>query len=380
MHALPLPLALALLAPLAPQQQQQEPAAGFEERVEVIEVLVDVLVTDRKGNVVQGLGPGDFQVKEAGRPVAVTGVSFYTTRYEVEKALAETTGEALPEGATRVPASRYFILLFEDQTRNHTPENRLLQQQRQAGHQAHDWVRDGMGPSDWVAVARYDAALFIHQDFTQDQGSLMAAIADATLGKNPDFPTQREHRRIQASTLPSLLRVLPHPADVARGTPRIYDAVRLLAEATGGIVGRKNLLLFTIGFGQFDRTMPFSRPDQRYYPAMQRALNDNNVAVYPVSLWPPGLLQGQESFLSQLASDTGGVYFDNLVNFSIPLERVAQENTGYYLLSYRTEVPAGEPGYREIEVKVDKPKTRVRARRGYYYGPGAGEDPRGGQR
>ena len=47
---------------------------------------------------------------------------------------------------------------------------------------------------------------------------------------------------------------------------------------------------------------------------------------------------------------------------------MAQENSGYYLLSYRLERPAGKSGYQPVQVKTTNPEFKVRARRGYEYG------------
>ena len=149
----------------------------------------------------------------------------------------------------------------------------------------------------------------------------------------------------------------------------IYDGMRLLAEATGHIVGRKNLLLFSTGFGQLDGGGFFSRPDRRYYPSLEQSLNDNHVAVYTLDLVPPGSRHSQEGFLNTLATDSGGVYYRNNLNFLTPLRRIAGENVGYYLLSYSSEHPAGETGYQKVSIRMRESRLKVSAPRGYRYGP-----------
>ncbi len=69
-----------------------------------------------------------------------------------------------------------------------------------------------------------------------------------------------------------------------------------------------------------------------------------------------------------MAADTGGRYYFNFVNFRDPLQQVAEDNNGYYLLSYEAEHPRGEQGYREVEVETTNPAFVVRARKGYRYG------------
>ena len=366
---------IALLGATGSLNAQEEPAAGrpypeFDDLVEVSEVLLDVLATDRKGAIVRGLGKDDFLVLENGKPVELTGVSFYTTRYDEAKTRdqAAAADSASGETAAEVPASRFFIFFFHEQRHLSTILSNRSRQQRAAGRQAHDWVRDEMYPSDWVAVVSHDAHLHVHQDFSQDRESLMAAISDAARGFQPEDPTLSEWKRAAAASALSLRRGLPAPPELARATRRIYHAIRLVAEATRPIVGRKNLLLFTLGFGEFEEFALGSRPDQRYYPAMAQALNDNNVALYPIDLTHRDVVHSQGRFFLQLATDSGGLYYPNLVSFKSRLERIAAENSGYYLLSFRTTHAAGESGYRRVTVKAKDRRIRVRARRGYRYG------------
>ena len=69
-----------------------------------------------------------------------------------------------------------------------------------------------------------------------------------------------------------------------------------------------------------------------------------------------------------VAEDTGGRLYDNVNNYLTPLQTIADENNGYYLLSYRAEHPRGEHGYQEVSVQTRNREFQVRARRGYRYG------------
>lgn len=355
-------LGLVGLVFLPPATAQDDPVdVGYKELVEVTEVLLDVLATDRSGDVVSGLGKDDFIVEENGEPVNVTGVDFYTTRYGAD-------GEPLTEdGAT--PSSRYFIFFFHDQSRSGDGlSSLLLRQQLDASRESKRWIEEEMLPSDWVAVVSYDVKLKIHQDFTQDRYALLDAIQNAATRKDPEKDVGRHGRPIPPSGMPSLLRQLPQGKELRKETTRIYDGIRVLAEAAGHIVARKNLLLFSIGFGEFRGGSPFPQPDARYYPQMEEALNDHNVAVYTIDLTPATVDHLQTHFLSQLASDTGGRFYENFVNFITPLKRISEENTGYYLLSYQSEHPAAEAGFQKVKVEVRDKSINVRARRGYRFG------------
>jgi hypothetical protein len=112
---------------------------------------------------------------------------------------------------------------------------------------------------------------------------------------------------------------------------------------------------------------------------MERALNDANVAVYPIDVTPQGVEHPFEGALSHVAGDTGGRYFPFDASFKTPLDRVAAETSGYYLIAYRARHPRGEAGFQEVEVDTADPQLRVRARGGYAYGSsGAAEAARDG--
>ena len=104
-----------------------------------------------------------------------------------------------------------------------------------------------------------------------------------------------------------------------------------------------------------------------------RALNDNNVAVYSLDLTPPAVEHTLSDSLNLLSNDTGGRYFFNVTNFSTPLDQVAKENNGYYLLSYESQQPAGKSGFQDVDVKTTNPEFRIKARKGYGYGKELGK-------
>ena len=206
----------------------QEPAESFEGLVEVTEVLLDVLATDRSGEIVTGLGKDDFVVTENGDPVKLTGVSYYTTRYGADGAVQIEDGE--------VPSSRYFIFFFHDMKRFGPEANRLVRQQLDASRKSKEWVEEHMLPSDWVAVASYDVKLKLHLDFSQDREQILRAIDNGARSKDPEKDIGRHGRRVPPAGAPSLLRNLPQGKELRKETTRIYDGIRLLADASARIV------------------------------------------------------------------------------------------------------------------------------------------------
>ena len=352
-----------------PQQQQQP---RFGEKIEVREVLLDALVTDAQEHVIVGLGKDDFVVRESGKRMDLTGVTFYSNRR-----LLAGSDVLAKKGISidQVPEDRYFILFWSDQKANAADAPVLLKQQVESGRRAREWVEREVLPNDWVAVVSYDVKLKVHQDFTHDRRLLTAAIDDAVKGKEAE--TNWPSRIPPPGSGPSLLAGLPRGNDLREATKTIYDGLQVVGRAAGSIPARKNLLLFSTGFGQISPG-PFRQyqPDPRYYRPTIAALDTADVAVYTLDLWPAGdTNHTMADALNQLASDTGGKYLFNFTNFLTALEQVSTENNGYYLLSYRSEHPAGTSGFQSVEVKTANPEFRVKARQGYSYGPAAEAAP-----
>jgi VWFA-related protein len=387
--ALPLLLALAaltagvpVLAQAAPASPAAPPAAAaappsspehFGEVLEVREVLLDALVTDAKGHVIVGLDKPDFVVSENGHPVELTGVTFYSNRRLIEGSDGLTKkGLRLDQ----VPEDRYFVLLFQDQKLNAVDMPALLSQQVLAGRFAKQWVEREVLANDWVAVASYDVKLKIHQDFTHDRALLAAAIDGAVTGKDVEnnWPSRIPKPAPGAEAAPSLLRNLPHGELLREQTPTIYEGLQALARAAGTIPARKNLVLFTNGFGHIN---PFGQyvPDPRYYKPTMETLNSNNVAVYSVDEVPPGEHHVMANAMNLLSTETGGRYLYDFNNFLTALKEISTENNGYYLLSYRSEHPAGTTGFQQVDVKTTNPDLRLKVRKGYAWAPPTAAQP-----
>ncbi len=343
-----------------PATAQEEPIATFDDLSEVKEVLLDVIAVDRSGQIVTGLGRDDFVIEEDGEAVEITGVSFYTTRYGPDGALLNADGA--------VPSSRYFIFFFHDRISSGSIGDYLARQRSKARRGSLTWVEKHMLPSDWIAVASYDLRLKVHQDFSQDRLALAAAIKSATARKDPEKGLGRRGRPLPPAGTPALLRHLPAGKALRRESRNFYDGLRLIAEAAGYAVGRKNLLLFSAGFGQLDSGGSISETDRRRYPPMVHALNDHNVAVYPIDLTPVGVYHHQSRLLAILAVETGGLYFRDPISFLVPLQRVSEETAGYYLISYQSQRPAVRSGFQRVEVRARDRSIMLRARKGYRYG------------
>src|SRR6185503_18119413 len=75
-------------------------------------------------------------------------------------------------------------------------------------------------------------------------------------------------------------------------------------------------------------------------------------------------LRLSQDSLRTLSEETGGFAVVNQNDFSTAYQRIVEDNSSYYVLAYYP--PDARPGrYHKIDVRVSRPNTVVRARRGH---------------
>ena len=80
---------------------------------------------------------------------------------------------------------------------------------------------------------------------------------------------------------------------------------------------------------------------------------------------------GEQTTMNQMARDTGGQAFVNTNGLEEAIEKAFDAGSHYYTIAYTPTNHDWNGNYRKIEVKVDRPKTALSYRRGYY-----ADDPR----
>jgi VWFA-related protein len=343
---------IALLALAVPTFAQTQP---FQEEIDVNAVLLDVIVTDSRGNQILGLGPDDFVVKENGSVQKVDSVDYFTNRR-----LLDATEENAPFKVERVREDRYFIFFFDKPL-----EPSLFQSQLTLAREAvRDFVRNDMKENDLVAIVGHDARLKVYTDFTGDKAQLERALNDATrFGRGITTAPKGDHA--------SILRNIDTKQMVNK-TGTVYQALDLLADATRPIRARKNLVLFSPGIADREETTMVGEilaTRSQYLDPMLESLNAANVSVYGVQLQQDARLTTfVHQRLSEISESTGGQYFQFNTSFRSAVDRIEDTNAGYYLLTYRTQKPRGERGFQKVEVSLRNPEFKVVSRSGYQFG------------
>ena len=124
-----------------------------------------------------------------------------------------------------------------------------------------------------------------------------------------------------------------------------------------GIKGQRAVLLLSDGKDEVSR---FSFDDTLEYA--RRA----GVTIYSIGLAiDDGTAKGK---LIQLASETGGrsYFIADEDDIATVYDLVQQDMRSQYLLAYQSSNTERTDDFRQVEVKVDRPRTSVRTLAGYY--------------
>ncbi len=201
----------------------------------------------------------------------------------------------------------------------------------------------------------------IHSELTRDQDQLRRAIAQSHIhaGGTPYLGEDAKQRLLDPTR--------------QMGT-RLYDAVDLIVtERFDKISGRKAILLFTDGVDTGSRLASS--------PSTLARIEESDVLVYVVHYDTPvqklinrnamaGMVaahaQGAE-YLQQLATHSGGRLFKASTDagFRKAFTYIAEEMGHQYMLCYYPAAPLNDSSFRRIQVTVDKPGIKIRARAGY---------------
>ena len=187
--------AAALQSPFVKAQdpQQSTPAVTFQ--VEVNYVDVDVVVTDEKGNFINGLTKDDFQVFEDGKPQKVDMFSFVEIPLERQSRYVFADRPIAPDTqSNRQPfAGRLYVIILDD-------FNVAAMRTSQVKKSAKEFVDRYMGANDVAAVIHTSGRTNASQEFTGNKQLLHAAI-DKFMGQRMQVAHARASRRVLSAAL-----------------------------------------------------------------------------------------------------------------------------------------------------------------------------------
>ena len=242
--------AILALAAMAARSQAPAPAAsGTTIRTETRLVLVDAVVTDKKGAYVHDLTAKDFKVWEDNK----------------EQKIKSFTFESGPDPASSASGRPHYLVLFFD---NSTMD---FGDQGRARTAAAKFVEKNAGADRFMAVVNYSGAMRIAQNFTSDAARLQAAVKNVKI------------TNVVSDAGAPVAAGQVSPLEAGFGARNAILAIRNLAKGLGSVPGRKTLVLFTNGF-------PVTPEQMADITTTIDICNKSNVAVYPIDV--RGLVSG----------------------------------------------------------------------------------------
>jgi VWFA-related protein len=371
-------------------------------RLAVTLVQADVVVTDSKGRPVTDLKREDFEVLEDGRPHEITNFSYIS----LERPAVASKPEAVKEGedAPPVPVSqmraeqvrRTIALVVDDLESSFESVVYMKDSLRK-------FVDEQMQEGDIVTIIRTGAGVGALQQFTTDKRQLRAAInrirwkPSSRAGITGTAPVDTSPK---ADT-----NILTEDASRGREDTEKYDreiqmlgkigALNLVVKGMRDWPGRKMVMFFSDGF-VIHNSIEIS---QRLLDVLRRVTdlaNRNSVVIYTMDA--RGLetdfsaadaqvqgatdgrsignllgVRSQARFLPQeglayLAKQTGGFLIKNTNNLNKGIERILDDQRGYYLIGYipeKTSKSEESKGHK-VEIRVKRPGLEVRSRSSFY--------------
>lgn len=354
-------VALGIFFPLlAPAQNQPAPPAAtasdngsFTFHVNSKLVLLDVVVTDRKGNVVTNLKQDDFQVFEDGRPEQI--LNFEAPGLNAPPPVAKITSTAeldrvAPQAPVNIVVLDEINTKFEDMAFARYSLKKYLEAQPDKLNQ----------PTMLAAVTL--KRFVVLQDYTQDKN----VILDALSHHFAQYPWHYGSDSWNAEKF-----------------TRTFAALLQVAEATAGHPGHKNMIWIGRGFPSIrvDEMMPDEADNLT--ATIQMCINklrDARITLYTVD--PVGLsttettdVEGfdlDDPFGSNIQFDavavaTGGKPFYGRNDVNAEIGTSIHNGTSFYTLSYRPDNQSDLASpFRSIRVVMKDHNLRATTREGYY--------------
>jgi VWFA-related protein len=350
--AAPLPLSSALPAP-AP------PSTAPTLRVYATRVVLDVVVTDAKGNIVNGLTKDDFKLTDAGEPQTLTAFDLSADHIAPTTATINSTADLdkfAPDAPVNIILLDEFNTQFADMAFARYSLKKYLEKQP-----------DKLTTPTMLLAVGIDKFSVLN-DYTQDKQAILNSLDHHFVA----YPWRNEGN----SWAPERL-----------GTA--FSTLERIAEATIGHPGHKNMIWIGRGFPSIDMgniPVDSSRRVESYVQQCVNMLRDARVTLYAID--PAGLVvdpvgkYGNEAAaldpfggnydFSRLARATGGrsIYGRNDVDAQI--DSSAEDGDHFYTLTYRPTTGTMDPRkFRKIVVTLDRPGLTATTRLGYFisYGP-----------
>ena len=321
-------------------------------------VVLDMVVTDAKGNIVTDLKRDDFHVTELNEPQTILNfeeAGSHTLKPEFNIEFTADLDRVAPRAPVNIILLDEFNTHFEDMAFARYSLKKYLE--REPGKLS--------TPTMLIAVNLQHFTVL--RDYTQNKDEILSALDHHFVA----YPWQAHQG-----------------AWIGERYATAFLTLRRVAEAVVGHPGHKNMIWIGRGFP----ARPFGvslDTDNRVENAVQECVNelrDARVTLYtidPAGLQVnPGVYGAGAAFddpfggnyeFNRLAKATGGRTLYGRNDVDAQIGTAIRDGSSFYTLTYRPQTPATNLNkFYRIKVTVDRPGLTVTTREGYYlqFGPG----------
>jgi VWFA-related protein len=358
-------------------------------------VVETVVVTDKKGNPVEGLTAKDFTITENGAPQEIRffehqklpdstdlpAVRDKPENIHIYDKLGLTRIASESPGTTRYKDRRLLALYFDMTAMPPTDQSRALSA-------AEKFIRTQMSKADLMAILRYSGgAVNVLQDFTDDRDRLLSIIGTMAVGEGQGFDSSTS----DASTADGGAAFGQDDSEFnIFNTDRQLSALQTAANMLGQLNEKKSLIYFASGLNlnglnnqaQLHATVNSAiRAGVSFWPVDARGLvasaplgdatqgSPGNVGMYSgtSAMAVTTNLQRSQDTLYALASDTGGKAMLDNNDLSRGIVQAQQAISSYYILGYYASNTAQDGKFRRIKITLNSElSAKVDYRQGYF--------------
>ena len=417
-------LLATVLAPLpAPAQQTAAPTV----KTNVDEVLLDLIVRDKKGKPVTDLKPEDISILDNGAKQTITS-------FRLVSGTDALTSSGVKSALDPLRQIRVVTLAFAALAE--------VDQRKMARTAAIDLIKGDQGTNVYYAVVVINTQLYVLQQFTRDKAALTKAIERATGGltstgyASESDAIQAELRRnlggqngadqpgnllaaasqtasqvinngsdaLQATLAQVMLSMLRMDAAVAaQGSRLTISALRALVDGQRAIPGRKSVIYFTTGMRlPPELDVPFrslmssaNRDNITFYSVDTRGVmtasqtagareqlggaakssastmtkTSGAVTVEEVMASDNAEVSGRanvQEAIRDLAESTGGFLIGDSNDLRVPLRHVNEEISSYYEVFFNPAIQNYDGSFRKIAVSANRKDLVIHSRNGYF--------------
>jgi len=348
-------------------------------RVNTRLVEVDVVVHS-KGEAVADLNQDDFTVLDNGKPQKIAAFNVVSFRTAPGKSVLLPPGVVSNRLNTENQEPAGTTIVLYDML-NTAPEDQSY------GRQALVRYLDTLQRGDHFALYSLGKALSVIQDFTDDPDRIRRAarraspeasadqtaddLADDLIANAPDLGDPIANAMYESS-----VKEMQDAAQVNRAVITT-KALELIAWHLRGLPGRKKLVWITSSFAAQTTDMRSHNGQQTIehkefgneINKAVRALNDANVAVYPIDPKPidaVGLLRPGIDAMNLFAGGTGGRAFYVINDIAGAIQTAVEDSEVTYALGFYPGDIKLDGSYHSLSVKVARKGVDLRHRKGYF--------------